>query len=189
MPVIMLTTAKRVKCVMTCLALCAGMAPFVHAQDIHKCVQGRSVAYQNAPCSDGQIEMAVLAIVPKSAAGTDGAAMDRRDASSDATRRLGSDMDTVAAMHDGPVRSPRWLPFARNNVAPGMTDDEVLNAPGAGMPTRIVRSGDARAWREVWFYRYRDGTARELSFTNGKLTGIETGEPATAAMGWTVSRG
>jgi hypothetical protein len=65
-----------------------------------------------------------------------------------------------------------------------MTDDEVLNTPGAGVPNRISRTRDARAWHEVWFYLLRDGTVRELSFTNGTLMAIDTGQPATASIRW-----
>ena len=67
----------------------------------------------------------------------------------------------------------RWLPFRRAQIVRGMTDDEVLNTPRWGPPTRISRTRENGTWRESWVYARVDGT-RKLSFVNGKLTSIET---------------
>jgi hypothetical protein len=57
------------------------------------------------------------------------------------------------------------MPFRRKTIATGMTDDEVLNTPNGGVPTRISRTRDKRVWREVWIYESRDGAVRELAFS------------------------
>jgi hypothetical protein len=173
----MRTSAKRVKCVTAGLWLCAGMASFVHAQDIHKCITGNSVTYQAAPCGDRQMELAVLSVPAGKGASVGDAGIER--GRSELPSLPAGDGTAAIAMRNPIVRPPRWIPFARNGIAPGMSDDEVLNTAGAGMPARISRSRDARTWREVWFYLLRDGTVRQLSFTNGKLTDIESGRPAT----------
>ena len=36
-----------------------GLATAPHAQEIHKCLAGDAVAYQSAPCGDGQVEVRV----------------------------------------------------------------------------------------------------------------------------------
>ena len=80
-----------------------------------------------------------------------------------------------------PRRPARWRPFGRAAVAPGMSDDEVLNTPDGGVPTRIARTRGKGTWREVWTYESRDGGVRELTFTNGTLTSID-GDRIAAAM-------
>jgi hypothetical protein len=57
-------------------------------------------------------------------------------------------------------------------IAAGMTDDEVLNAPNGGVPSRIERTRDGRNWRELWVYATRGGGSRALQFVNGRLTGV-----------------
>lgn len=44
----------------TWLLVCIGLATASQAQEIRKCVADGVVAYQNAPCSDGQAEAGVL---------------------------------------------------------------------------------------------------------------------------------
>jgi hypothetical protein len=57
-------------------------------------------------------------------------------------------------------------------IVSGMTDDEVLNAPDGGVPSRIDRTRDGRTWRELWIYQTRGGGGRALQFINGRLTSI-----------------
>ena len=54
-----------------------------------------------------------------------------------------------------------------------MSDDEVLNLPGWGVPSRIERSRDGRVYREEWSYRLPSGDTRILRFTNTRLTGVD----------------
>lgn len=138
----------------------------VHAAEIHKCAAGGAIAYQASPCSAAQTELAVLK--------TPGA---RRSAESadDMTARASAvdGRDDTQPLHATAVsRGSRWLPFRRKAIATGMTDDEVLNTPSGGVPTKISRSREGRTWRERWTYVLRDGTLRELEFVNGTLTNI-----------------
>jgi hypothetical protein len=76
-----------------------------------------------------------------------------------------------------PVAYTREVAFRRTTIALGMSDDEVLNLPGWGVPNRIERSRDGRIYHESWSYRQPNGDARWLRFTNARLTGIDV-EPA-----------
>jgi hypothetical protein len=58
-----------------------------------------------------------------------------------------------------------------------MSDDEVLNLHGWGLPDRIDRERQGKVYRETWTYRRGDGL-RWLHFTNARLTGMESGEAA-----------
>lgn len=156
--------------------LLAGAAALIVAADagagaIHKCV-GNGTTYQAQPCDNGATEVAVIASSP-----TRGTAIDVAPHAS--TEQFSGGARTAI------VRSARWLPFRRTTVATGMTDDEVLNTPAGGVPTRIVRSRDGRTWREVWIYASRGGAVRELAFTNGRLTSItadgESAQPLRVA--------
>ena len=128
----------------------------VRAAEIRKCVGPHGgIAYQTAPCEAGEREVALL-------------------------RMSSSERDgTVALPVDPPAEnlfkrtapSGQWLPFERRPITPGMTDDEVLNSPSGGVPARIARGRDGRAWREVWTY-VRRGEVRELEFVNGRLASI-----------------
>jgi hypothetical protein len=54
-----------------------------------------------------------------------------------------------------------------------MTDDEVLNLPGWGRPSRIDRSREQGIWHEDW--TYDDGLARRYAhFVNARLVSLET---------------
>jgi hypothetical protein len=136
------------------------------AGGIHKCQSGSVISYQTSPCADGQSELAVppaLAAAPTSG---------------------GDAMHTALAPASAaaePRRPARWRPFGRAAIAPGMSDDEVLNTPDGGVPTRIARTRGKGTWREVWTYESRDGGVRELTFTNGTLTSID-GDRIAAAM-------
>ena len=130
------------------------------AQSIHKCVaQGSSTTYQSAPCEAGQIEAGRFPLYrPDPANGTPPIPENAPD----------------PAMGD-PPRSPPGLPFGQTAIALGMTDDEVLNIPQWGPPTRIERTRARHLFREVWTYQERSAGERQLAFTNGRLTRVDAG--------------
>ena len=72
--------------------------------------------------------------------------------------------------------SQQAFPY-RASISLGMTDDQVLNIPSWGRPSRIERSGRHRGWRETWIYDRDPGleAARQLSFVDGRLTSIDVG--------------
>ena len=53
-----------------------------------------------------------------------------------------------------------------------MSDDEVLNLPGWGRPSRITRVKMARVWREEWTYGQPMTGERHLYFANARLVDI-----------------
>ena len=140
-----------------------------HGAAIHKCAQGSGVTYQAAPCAADQRELAVRA--PLSTGGP-------ADTSTAAVAADAPLADFAESTLTAPTADVRWLPFRPRMIATGMTDDEVLNAPNGGVPTRIDRTRDGRSWRELWVYQTRDGVARALEFRNGRLTGIVDDGPA-----------
>jgi len=146
------------------------------AQDIHKCVAGDGISYQNIPCGPGQVDAGLLPL-PGYAdpAQRDGAMSPPTDATS-----FGEPAD--GALHVSPPPevpdTQRAFPF-RTSIALGMTDDQVLNVPNWGRPTRIVSSGHRRDFREVWTYD-RDGITRTLAFVRGRLAAIDAGDTRVA---------
>lgn len=114
------------------------------AQDIHKCVGDAGViAYQNVPCGGGQVDAGLLKL-PDYAdpAKPDGASSPPID-------------DSAAAMNGAlSTAAPLWstqetrnaFPF-RTTIRLGMTDDQVLNIPGWGMPTRVVIVAGVHSYR------------------------------------------
>lgn len=150
-----------------------GWVPVPHAQDIRKCATPDGIGYQTAPCGDGQVELAVIATSRPAISGEHG-----DSTATDAANKERSD----AANKSVPARlTAQWIPSGRQVVAPGVSDDQVLNTPNWGVPTRISRWRDKRVWRETWVYESRQRLTRQLSFANGKLTDIETGGPAATA--------
>src|SRR3977135_896695 len=94
--------------------LCAvtlAATPFVSAQDIYKCVEGNATAYQSMPCPNGQVEMRMNTVA-----------------------QARSDVQRPAPLNSTrpPPRSNVW-PW-RRTLTLGMSDDEVLNLPGWGIP-------------------------------------------------------
>ena len=153
-----------------------GWLPVAHAQDIHKCATSSGIAYQTAPCGDGQTEVAVIT-TSRPAARTARSEAHATDAANNPERRDATATDAANKLI--PVRpTAQWMPSGRQVIAPGASDDQVLNAPNWGVPSRISRWRDKRAWHEVWLYESRHGDARQLSFINGKLTDIDAGGPA-----------
>jgi hypothetical protein len=157
------------------LLICIGLATASQAQEIRKCVADGVVAYQNAPCSDGQVEATVLKL-PDYAdpPQRDGATVPVLDSSTTAPAPDSSATAASEAVPEpvAPV-SQAAFPF-RTSIALGMTDDAILNIAGWGRPTRIIRTGRTRGWREVWIYDRAD-RVDELAFVNGRLASIDAG--------------
>jgi len=63
----------------------------------------------------------------------------------------------------------------------GMSDDEVLNLAGWGVPQQIVRTKAAREWREEWTYATAAGE-RRLYFVNATLVETSVGGDGSQAM-------
>jgi len=125
-----------------CLPLILGWATLASA-DIYKCMSAQGVVYQGAPCAPGQAGMLLQKSAPPPA-----------PARSEA------------------VPSGRDVAFSRTSLAVGMSDDEALNLPGWGVPSRIERFREGRVYREEWTYALPGGASRRLSFANAKLTAM-----------------
>jgi hypothetical protein len=145
----------------------------VYAAEIHKCANRGAIAYQTSPCGDEQTEVAVLTTRDARAPAESGTSLAARDEPSRSVERV----DTA-----GGPRGARWRPFARMAIAVGMTDDEVLNTPNGGVPTKISRLREGHVWRERWTYAARDGTLRELEFVNGTLASIVDGASQSPSL-------
>ena len=157
-----------------CIGLAAATA--ADAQEIRKCVDHGVVGYQNAPCAVGQVD-AGLVKLPAYAdpPQRDGAfAPAQQSFGSEADQRAGD-----AGVAPLPPPTAAAFPF-RTSIALGMTDDQVLNMPRWGRPTRIERIGRHRGWREVWTYA-GPATTRTLSFVGGRLANIAVDTPVTLA--------
>ncbi|HXR55167.1 MAG TPA: hypothetical protein VN858_00120 [Casimicrobiaceae bacterium] len=137
------------------------------AQDIHKCIAGNAVAYQNAPCVAPSRDAGVLRLPGYADPPQRDGAM---SPSNDPVSIAPSDMPVDVSPSPTAPDTKDAFPF-RTSIALGMTDDQVLNIPHWGRPSRIVRSGRHERWRETWTYD-RNGETRELAFVDGRLAGI-----------------
>ena len=144
------------------IATIAFASGFTSAAEIHKCASASGIIYQGEACGSDQRQLAVLTTV----SGASRAETAHVYLSSD----LSGDTRGDATQ---PVRGKQWLPFEGRSLAPGMTDDEVLNVAGGGVPTRIMRTRDGKTWRETWIYETRAGMVRALQFVNGRLESAE----------------
>jgi len=147
--------------------LAFALAPLCDAQDIHKCFHGDEITYQSVPCAPGQVDAGLLRL-PGYAdpAQRDGATSPSADTT------FGAPADTSQSFPGSAAPDTQdAFPF-RASIALGMTDDQVLNIPNWGRPTRIVRSGHRQGFQEVWTYD-RGGVRRQLAFVAGKLAAIE----------------
>jgi hypothetical protein len=159
--------------IIACVAL--ALAAGANAQGIRRCVDNGVVGYQTMPCGVGQLD-AGLVKLPDYAdpPQRDGATAPAQNAyGSTAT---GDDLVTPVPV-PSPASSQAAFPF-RTSIALGMTDDQVLNIPQWGRPTRIERSGRHRGWRETWTYA-RPSELRTLTFVEGRLANIDVETPAT----------
>jgi hypothetical protein len=140
------------------------------AQGIYKCVAAGEVAYQSMPCPAGQFETVIPWASPSP----------RQEISSAQpypANEWPQASDPSPAVEGSKSRS--WVPWKQQTLRLGMSDDEVLNLPGWGRPSRITRTKANRVWREQWDYAVPGGETRLLNFTNGKLSAVEM-QPADA---------
>ena len=137
----------------------------VPTQNIFKCVNGETTAYQSMPCGGGQTEARVMTIA-------------RAEIPSPSVAVPIPSASAVVPTARTPGKM--WPP--RRTLMLGMSDDEVLNLAGWGVPKRISRTKGQREWREEWFYPTSNGD-RRLSFVNGTLVDAlidpETSQAAT----------
>jgi len=150
--------------VASALALPSATFAETPVQRIYKCIQGETTAYQSMPCDAGRTEVRLLTIA-------------RPEAEPPAP--LGA-IPTMAP--DGPTAEAagkQWSP--RRTLMLGMSDDEVLNLSGWGVPQRIARTKAARQWREEWTYSTSAGD-RRLYFVNAKLVDAIVDGDARQAM-------
>jgi hypothetical protein len=141
------------KCEPAAAVLCAFVALGVDeasATGIYKCVDGGATAYQSLPCAPGASEIRLSP--PASAVPALLSPAPRADAASPYPRRPG--------------------PWKHRTLTLGMSDDEVLNLPGWGRPSRITRVRLPREWREEWIYDGGLLAEQRLYFANAKLVDV-----------------
>jgi hypothetical protein len=114
--------------------------PSAFAQSVFKCMDGENIAYQSTPCPSGQSESKLMTVARAAPA-------ELLPAAPAATPKLETAVPVDAS------RSRVW-PFRRTLML-GMSDDEVLNLPGWGIPKRITRVKATHEWREEWTYAPR----------------------------------
>jgi len=158
-----------------CATLALTFAASANAQDVRKCVDNGVVGYQNRPCGAGQIDAGFVKL-------PDYADPPQRDAASAPAQDAygatpASDDSSTPSPVASPAPSQAAFPF-RTSIAIGMTDDQVLNIPRWGPPSRIERTGRHRGWRETWTYA-RPSESRTLMFVEGRLANISVETPAT----------
>ena len=117
---------------------------------IYRCSIDGAVTYQDVPCKAGQSALTLV----------------------DAPDRA-SHSNSAGPLDSKQESDPRSS-FQLTGLVVGMTDTEVLNLRGWGVPGKIKRSRVDRAWREEWTYFSPADRQELLQFTNGKLTGIDT---------------
>ena len=133
------------------LGLLAIDVPALAENGVFKCTGADgAIVYQGAPCRMHQQQVTLVEArkrEPKPVVGD--------------PAKSGSDAD-----------ARRVAPIG-DELVPGMSDTKVLNMRGWGRPQRIERSRANDGWREEWTYVSRnDGTARLVSFVNGKVEGV-----------------
>ena len=121
----------------------------VSAGEIYKCVDDGGTAYQSVPCAAGASE---IRLARSPLAGAILAPTPRPEAARRYPRKPG--------------------PWKHRVLTLGMSDDEVLNLPGWGRPTRITRVRLPREWREEWIYDSGLLAEQRLYFANTKLVDI-----------------
>jgi len=148
-------TARKLAGILSAALACTAFA--AHAGDIYKCMASGVTSYQSMPCERGQAQ------VQMSVVGSDNVA-----------RKA----NVVAA----PQSALRPGPWRHQELALGISDDEVLNMPAWGRPNRIVRTRLPRGWQEVWIYGNPVVGDRALVFTNARLTDIGDAAPSQVAV-------
>lgn len=173
--------------------LALGVGGTSNADEIFKCTttspttSATVAVYQAAPCDEGQIEVRVN-VGPQLARAESDKPMEKTAAKSapekpaqTQTERQSPPQPAQSAQQ-APVRQATSAPAPaqhgawpfRTTLALGMTDDQVLNLPGWGRPSKIIRSKNARAWREEWVYMSSAAGEQHLVFVNTTLTEINT---------------
>ncbi len=142
-------------------ALCVMAGSFAPAAsaEIFKCVDAGVTAYQSMPCANGATETRMPTTAgppPQSQAQTPA-------------------LPTPAPPTREPLR--RAGPWSHTTLTLGMSDDEVLNLPGWGRPSRITRTRMPHEWREEWVYSPATDGERHLHFANTKLVDITITPP------------
>lgn len=141
------------KCEPAAAVLCAFVAWGANeasATGIYKCVDDGGTAYQSLPCAPGASEIRMAQPAPR-----------------------GPAMLSPAPRPDAASRYPRRPgPWKHRTLTLGMSDDEVLNLPGWGRPSRITRVRLPREWREEWIYDGGLLAEQRLYFANAKLVDI-----------------
>jgi hypothetical protein len=147
--------------------IAAGFAVDTLAQPIFKCVDHDSTAYQSTPCSPGATETRLVALARAPANDANDATFP--DARPDPLP-LSSGGSPAPAVSER-LPGQKVGPWTHKGLAPGISDDEVLNMPGWGRPSQIKRSRGSRGWREEWTYTHAPGEP-QLHFLNGKLVDV-----------------
>jgi len=157
--------ARRTAALGAAMALIASLTVGAQSpsQRIFKCVEGETIAYQSMPCERPTAAMGVLTISP---------APDASPAPV-AVPPVAREIPSVQSA------GKMWPP--RRTLMLGMSDDEVLNLAGWGVPQHIVRTKAAREWREEWIYPASTGE-RRLFFANAKLVDAIVDGDARQAM-------
>jgi hypothetical protein len=127
--------------------------------DIYKCTDYYGTQYQSWPCAPGQAQTLVQS---------------RRDSAPPPVAAMQPRALPPATSNPGSSVRGRDLAFRRTTIGLGVSDDEVLNMPGWGVPDRIERAREGRIYKETWMYALPNGATRWLYFANARLTGMET---------------
>jgi len=130
------------------------------AGGIYKCVERGATTYQSTPCAHGQAETPIAI------------------ANAGVQTTPGQPTAVPVATTQGRKRGP----WKHTTVEIGISDDEVLNMPGWGRPTQILRSRARQGWEEVWRYGNGYRSQRELRFVNARLADIVETPPALASV-------
>jgi hypothetical protein len=146
------------------LAIPSAVSAQTASHHIYKCVQGEMVAYQSMPCDAGQTEARVLTMAR---------------AQADVPAPSTAVPQIAPADPSAQPASKVWPP--RRTLMLGMSDDEVLNLAGWGVPQHIARTRAARGWREEWTYATSAGD-RRLYFDNARLVDAIVDGDARQAM-------
>ena len=136
-------------------ALWAGFAGLaISSEAVYKCTAAGRVSYQGEPCDSAA-----------TSARTSSAEL---EASPGIARNAGFKSSVIADCPPSRPGSTRAV-WRRDTLCLGITDDEVLNLPRWGRPTKIERKRLARGWEEAWLYESSARAPRRLHFSNGRL--------------------
>jgi Domain of unknown function (DUF4124) len=142
--------------------MCICVALPAIGQEVYRCTSHGETTYQDTRCASGQRETPLA---------------------------VGARAHVPSISNAQPCTSTPGgrasLPFRRTVLCLGMSDDEVLNLPTWGRPTRITRTKANRVWQERWEYRSHFEPPRQLHFVNGKLANVDA-EPV-GAVGFAVN--